>query len=150
MSECPNNSLKKGAQARALTEQGRSCKEVVLCCVRECLGCASTGLPEPTCAGGYATGGSTAPVAPKPAPTPVQNMFSELSSDKENENPQKRGDEKKHEDGPKGNYETPKKELKKLGKTRRCRHGRKAGQATRLRRVCGRHLKGAAETATEG
>ena len=77
-------------------------------------------------------------------------MLDKMEEDKEKENPQKRGDEKKHEDGPKGNYETPKKELKTSGKTRRCRHGRKAGQATRLRRVCGRHLKGAAETATEG
>ena len=79
-----------------------------------------------------------------------EDMLDKMEEDKEKENPQKRGDEKKHEDGPKGNYETPKKELEQFGKTRRCRHGRKAGQATRLRRACGRHLKGAAETATEG
>ena len=41
-----------------------------------------------------------------------EDMLDKMEEDKENENPQKRGDEKKHEDGPKGNYETPKKELK--------------------------------------
>ena len=79
-----------------------------------------------------------------------EDMLDKMEEDKENENPQKRGEEKKHEDGPKGNYETPKTELEAFGNTCRCRHGRKAGQATRLRRACGRHLKGAAETATEG
>ena len=41
-----------------------------------------------------------------------EDMLDKMEEDKENENPQKRGDEKKHEDGPRGNYETPKKELK--------------------------------------
>ena len=45
-----------------------------------------------------------------------EDMLDKMEEDKEKENPQKRGDEKKHEDAPKGNYETPKKELKKSEK----------------------------------
>ena len=40
-----------------------------------------------------------------------EDMLDKMEEDKENENPQKRGEEKKHEDGPKGNYGTPKTEL---------------------------------------
>ena len=45
-----------------------------------------------------------------------EDMLDKMEEDKENENPQKRGAEKKHEDGPKGNYETPKTELEQFGK----------------------------------
>ena len=45
-----------------------------------------------------------------------EDMLDKMEEDKENENPQKRGEEKKHEDGPKGNYETPKTELEQFGK----------------------------------
>ena len=46
-----------------------------------------------------------------------EDMLDKMEEDKENENPQKRGEEKKHEDGPKGNYETPKNGIGKLRKT---------------------------------
>ena len=45
-----------------------------------------------------------------------EDMLDKMEEDKENDNPQKRGEEKKHEDGPKGNYETPKTELENFGK----------------------------------
>ena len=45
-----------------------------------------------------------------------EDMLDKMEEDKENENPQKRGEEKKHEDGPKGNYAIPKTELENIGK----------------------------------